>query len=694
MTPLRTTPLALAAWLVLPVLPAQAATFTWTSGSFIPGTTAPEPLAAADVLNIQGSSGKSFNGVVFTNDGSVNWLASSGGISFSAGASVQNNGLWDAQGNASLFHASGAAASFSNAGTLRKSAGTGTTSIGNDAGFVFVNSGTVEAQVGTLQLGGSNTFNAGTVFSGAGSVLVTSASTFNGAFQSANLTLQSGASTAITGNDAVIGGQVNWVGGGLTGNWTVASGATLTGLAGSATANKAINGAGTLLTNNGSLVIDSATGIALNSGAALVNNGTFDIRVNPGVFHGSGAPTSLTNNGVLLKSGGTGTTTVGNEAALVFVNNGSIDAQVGTLQLSGSNTFNAGTVFSGAGSVVVNSASTFNGSFQATNLQLVTGASVNLTGNNAVLGGQVGWSGGNLSGGWTIASGATLTGLGSSATANKAIGGAGTLLTNNGTVALNSATGISLRDGGAIVNNGLLDFQGNAGMSYGSGSAVSLTNNGRLQKSGGTGTTTIGGSAGAFTFVNHGVVDVQVGTLRLTDALTNDGTLTGNATLQVSGGLTNRGSIAPGSFGVGTLSLTGGTLTQEAGAVFAVDLTSLVSHDLLNVTGTALLGGTLALHCLGACSYAVGDTFTILDASTALVGSFASVSLSGFASGAFTVLYDVPSDSVRLLVTEAVTAAVPEPANWALFAAGLAALGFLVNRRGAIRRLQAQANLS
>ena len=160
----------------------------------------------------------------------------------------------------------------------------------------------------------------------------------------------------------------------------------------------------------------------------------------------------------------------------------------------------------------------------------------------------------------------------------------------------------------------------------------------------------------------------------------NAGTLKGSGTLQTSGVLTNSGTLAPGSFGAGTLALTGGALAQTGSAVFAVDLTSLSAFDLLTVAGAAALNGTLALNCLGACSFAVGDTFTILNASSALTGSFASVSLTGFATGAFDVVYDIANSDVRLRVTQAVTA-VPEPSTYAMLLAGVAVLGGLAWRR-------------
>lgn len=53
----RRTPAASAAALLMVLVgPASAATFNWASGAFVPGTTAPSPLTADDVLNIQGAA--------------------------------------------------------------------------------------------------------------------------------------------------------------------------------------------------------------------------------------------------------------------------------------------------------------------------------------------------------------------------------------------------------------------------------------------------------------------------------------------------------------------------------------------------------------------------------------------------------------------------------------------------------------
>ena len=476
--------------------PAAAATFTWAGGNFVPGTTAPSPLPAPDVLSIQTSAVKSFSAVSFVSAGTVNWASSSGNIGFVSGANVANSGLWDAQGNATLTCGGGLASTLNNSGALRKSGGTGVTLIGDSTALNIVNSGTVDAQTGSIAFGGSNTFNAGTVFTGAGSVVVNTASTFNGAFTSSNLTLAAGTQT---GSGAVLNGQAQWTGGSMAGGWTVASGATLNAAGADF---KALNGAN-------------------------------------------------------------------------VVNNGSLTWQAGSSHIA----------------------------------------------------------------------------------------------------FLNSAS---------LTNNGVLDAKGNATLTYGGGLASTSTNNGVLRKSGGSGSTVLSDST-ALAFVNNGTVDVQVGTIQLPGSFSNAGTLKGSGTLQTDGVLTNNGTLSPGSFGVGTLSLTGGALTQTASATFAVDLTSMMAFDQLFVAGATALNGTLALNCLGACSFAVGDSFTILNAAGPLSGRFASVTLAGFVSGAFDVIYDSANSDLRLRVTQAVTA-VPEPSTLALLLAGVAVLGSLAWRRSSQAR--------
>lgn len=675
----RPNPFVAALALVLAWPAAQAATYVWTSGTFVSGSTAPNPLDAADVLTITGSASKSFSALSFTNLGRVDLIG--GGLSLIDGASVTNAGLWDTQGDLNVVQGSGATGTFTNTGTLRKSAGTGTARLGNGAtsAIAFVNSGTLDVQAGTVLLNGANRFDHGSVFTGAGVLSVASNSTFVGAMQSQNLQLNASSAVLMTGDQARLSGQAQWLGSTLAGTWTVASGATLLGNGNSATGNKGVSGQ---LTVDGSLVLDQATGVGVREGGTVLNRGVVELRSNVGFAQGGGAQGSLVNEGTLVKSGGTGTSSVGGGAAgvMAFTNRGTIDVQTGTVQLLGQNRFEDGSQYTGAGTLRVSSASAFAGRQQSQNLLVAASASTAMTGEDVHLGGVVQWSGGRLQGQWTFGPGSTLQAIGGGATGNKVIGGAGTVVTNEGLLTLNSDTGISVSEGAAIVNRGTIDLQDNRGIAHGGGAAVSLVNEGLLVKTGGTGTSTVGGANASFSLVNTGRIEVQTGTLRVTHNLVNDGTLAGTATLQSSGVLQQRGTVAPGTDGIGTLVVSGVTLQMDAGSVFAVDLGAGGTHDLLGVTGSALLGGTLALSCLGDCSYAAGDLITVLDATSSIAGTFAGLSMTGFGSGAFEIVYDTGAAAVQLRVLEAVSP-VPEPGNWAMLLAGGAMLAGLWRRR-------------
>ena len=151
-------------------------------------------------------------------------------------------------------------------------------------------------------------------------------------------------------------------------------------------------------------------------------------------------------------------------------------------------------------------------------------------------------------------------------------------------MAVNTNDFIYLLSGAALANQGTLTFAGSGGVLYNGGAAPSFVNTGLIVKSS-AGTTTLGDT---LAFNNLGTVDVQAGTLALPTNFTNNGTLKGVGSVTVSGTLTNAGTVAPGA-SPGTLSLNG-NYAQAAGGRFAVELQSLATHDLFNITGTAALG--------------------------------------------------------------------------------------------------------
>jgi hypothetical protein len=699
----RCTPVARALALALALLgaaaPGYAATFNWASGNFVPGTTAPGVLPLADVLNITAGTNKAFDAVSFTNNGTVNWASGSLGtpntLVLANAAALTNNGLWVATSTGTpgggnllpaMYSNDGSAVSFTNTGVLRHTGpGQVTIRVPN-----FVNSGQIDAVTGVLNIDSlatttAATFNAGTSFTGAGIVRVGTTSgfagpesyRFNGAFSSTNLlldTVNANGQASYVGSGAVLNGTMAWRGGRLSGTWAVPAGSTLTvGGGGAMAASMTIDGTvvvnggfsgggGGVVTNRGSFILN---GVSAEPASALINSG---LVVQPAGFSGATLRSaSLTNSGRIENNGGLFTILVS----------------------TGASTFNAGTTFGGSGAIQLElglgGTSTFNGAFSAVDLTL-NGSNSSVVGNGAVQSGLVKWTANNntalnFSGTWRVAADGELALTGGGANTLRRLTDPTTVLTVDGKMTLDAPAGLSIEGNARLVNNGTVDLKVDQGIvlsGSGTGNGGTFTNNGLLVKTGGTGTSTLGGAT-ALTVVNNGIIDVHTGTLRLRDNFSNAGTLTGNATLQVVGTLTNNGTLAPGSFGAGTLNLQG-SLVQTAASKLAIDLTTLSAFDLLNISGSATLGGTLALNCLGACSFAAGDSFTILDAAGSLSGSFASITLSGFGSGAFSVLYDAPTASVRLLVTAAVSP-VPEPQTWALLLGGLGVVAWRRKRR-------------
>lgn len=162
----------------------------------------------------------------------------------------------------------------------------------------------------------------------------------------------------------------------------------------------------------------------------------------------------------------------------------------------------------------------------------------------------------------------------------------------------------------------------------------------------GSGSWTLKGDGSAMA----GDFSVEGGTLLLDGAdlsginvTTASGTrLGGNGTV---GGLDSGGTVAPGA-SIGVLHVNG-DYSMTTDAVLEVELGPTGASDLLDITGTASLQGTLAFSVVDQ-DIQVGDVFTVLTADGGVTGSFDDVlSLSGF--GAFDVVYN-PYD-VQLAVT-------------------------------------------
>jgi hypothetical protein len=609
---------------------------TFSGGTFTGDWT----LLPGRTLTLAGGSYKYLNGSLL-NQGTV---AAADNLYFQNGNTLTNITLVDLQGDVGLYDGS-YNGYFVNSGTLRKSAGTGTSYV-SIAGFS--NSGTIEVQSGSIEFNAGAVFNAGSVFKGPGTVVVSGGAAFNGGFSTdGNLRLTAG---TFTGNGALIAGNTTFSGGTFTGDWTLLAGRTLTLAGGSY---KYLNGS---LLNQGTVA--AADNLYFLNGNTLTNTALVDLQGDLGLYDG-GYNGYFVNSGTLRKSAGTGTSYV---SIAGFSNSGTIEVASGSIEFNAGAVFNGGSRFKGPGSVVVSNGASFNGDFTTQGNLVLSGG--DFTGSTARALGNVTWTGGRLNGTWENGAGQTLT---LAAGSYKYLNGS---LVNSGKVVATDT--LNLQNGNTYTNAGRHELQGDVGIGDG-GYSGTVVNSGLIVKTAGTGVSALN----AVSLVNTGVIDVQTGTIALPSNFANAGTLKGNGTFSTNL-VTNNGHVAPGE-SPGTLTISG-SFAQSAAGFLDIELGGTAGADLLHVTGSAALDGTLAIACWGDCSYAVGTQLVILDALGGVSGSFAgSPVLSGFASGAFAVSYR--ANEVLLTVTEATVAAVPEPGVWLLLLGGLGALKLVQRRR-------------
>lgn len=607
------------------------------------------------------------SGGIFTNKGTVSWQTAHP-LYLEDGHLFVNEALFEATTSSFVINNGGAAPTFRNAASGTVRAGSGTLNFGfnlmvNDGGLIEAASGA------SVLFSAGATFNGGSRFGGAGTVQVSAGAAFNGSQQSANLLLSAG---TYTGSAAVLDGSARFSGGTITGTWQVAAGSTLAAETGGF---KYLSGAATVLDNRGTLAWNTTNAWYLENGATFDNRGLFVANASTAVVYNGGAAPTLRNlaSGTIRAEAGH-TLAFGQGSGLV--NQGVLEAAAGaTVQYQSGTRFEGGTRFTGAGSHLAMGNNVFTGAVTSSG-GLVLQSGVH-TGDGAELRGSTTFSGGTLAGTWRIAAGHSLA----AAAGNfKYLNGPATVITNEGTLEWNTGNFLYVESGAALVNAGTMQVGGvSSAMLYNGGAAVSVRNEGLLVKTGAGTSFTIGNSLG---FVNAGTLDVQAGTLVLPANFSNTGRIQGSGTVQLAGTLSNAGTLSPGA-SPGSLQING-AFAQGAAGVFEAELENTGSHDFVGITGTAALGGTLALSCFANCSFAVGDVLTLIDSNGALSGSFAGITLSGFATGAFTPIYDTANSRFQLLVTETVTA-VPEPGAYALLLGGLLAIGWRMRRQRRVR---------
>ncbi|MCZ2341135.1 MAG: putative Ig domain-containing protein, partial [Bacteroidales bacterium] len=358
----------------------------------------------------------------WTDSGSL-YLADAARLDVAAG------GTLDLPENASLAFWYGSPVTFTNAGTVTKTTGTGTFY----AGVAFVNNGQVSVGSGTLNLsaGGSGagtwsvasganlTLSTGSftlangAVNGAGAVLISGGTVEVGTgftptgpvtLSSGSLTLTTSAAVSqftqsggtLTGDgDLTVTGSLTWTSGTMSGAGTtiVAAGGTLA-LSGYDTrflVSRTLRIAGTgIWTDSGSLYLADAARLEVAAG------GTLDLPENASLVNWYGASSTFANAGTVTKTTGTGT---------FYVGVSTTNASTGRLVL-GSGTLAFATGFSTAGTVEIGSETTL--SISGGNYSQTAGETTLLNGTLAAE--TVDLAGGVLSGFGSIAGTLTQSG--------------------------------------------------------------------------------------------------------------------------------------------------------------------------------------------------------------------------------------------------------------------------------------------
>jgi len=661
----------------------------WSNGV----ATGPLTILSNGVLNISGNNVK-FVRNALTNAGTVNWSETANlQVDYSTHNGyyglIENlpGGVWDFQNNQNLFNNYSSGAYFRNAGTVRKSAGTGNSTIS----IPFFNSGNVTALTGTILVnkgaviegvfdavaGAFISFNTGDFIyntlptvTGAGTVRVTGGTLtlasniipnlqlaggtigLGPGFQGGsitNLTLLGG---TLTGNNAV-SGTFNWAGT-LSGGLTVLTGGVVNWSDGRIHGPLAIAPDGVLnisgdttkflwnaLTNAGTVTWSGAADLRVDHSSNVTNYGSiynlagavWDLRNNQNILNTFPTGAVFHNAGIVLKSASTGVSTI----SIPFFNTGTVDVDGGTVL------FNKGALIEGSFDAAAGATISFNaGTFNYGALPTVTGAgTVQFTAGNLTLvqdiipnlrlvGGVVSL-GPDFQGG-TITN---LTMLGGTLAGNNIVSGtfdwAATLpgsltILSGGTV--NWTSGLI---GGPvnIASGGVLNIAGSTTKLL----VNALTNAGTVNWSGSgelqvNYSTTIN-NYGLIENLASGVWDIQ-----------NDSTLRNfynfTAYFRNAGTVRKTGGIGTSTISIPftnsgtvmslqqTLAFTGGY--APAGGTMVAGLSSRSSYGRFNIAGNAALDGTLDVIWYGGFVGSISNTFNVLTYGSR-TGAFSTVNL-------------------------------------------------------------------
>ncbi|HEV8434032.1 MAG TPA: DUF11 domain-containing protein, partial [Thermoanaerobaculia bacterium] len=639
-----------------------------------------------------------------------------GGTLDSAGDITIQSGGTLAIGSAAQFIINGGSITGDSSSGIQNSGQTYFNVSGSVASSAYFNnqtsSSSLQVQSGTFSISGGGSADGPITLAG-GAILDFPAGSYtmtaNGTVSGAGVLQVSGGTVSAGG--VTTPGELTITAGTLTGAGFVAtntmqwSGGTITGTGGTQ-----INGggSGTWDASSSDLILDgrsfndygyisytaTTNSLYLTNDASFAIYGTFDFQADGSIEDGGvGGSVTIAPNGFMVKSGGSGTSTI----FPTSMNTATVLASSGTLNFAGDGT-HSGAFFSSAPATLAFSASSttlngfvsgdgtfsfpggftaLDGTYSVTGLTSITGAAVQVgalasTQNFTLNGGSLNvqnqftmngtgtWSFGSINGTdvFDVASGATLT---IDCAANNVFL-SGAQLTNDGTVNYTCpvANGFDLSLSSAdISNNGTFDIQTDQPIALGLiivgssprrgttsailGSSFIDNNSGAtFKKSAGTGTTNIApifGNAGTVLALS-GVMDFASYTQTAGETTLGPGGITVDTAMQLNGGtldgtgtltgdLQNNATVAPA-----TSSTTGtinltGNYTQGSTGALTMKIGGTSAYDQLAVGGSATLDGTLNESLINAFSPANGDVYPVLTFASR-TGDFATKNLPTF----------------------------------------------------------------
>jgi uncharacterized repeat protein (TIGR01451 family) len=625
---------------------------------------------------------RSMSGHTVDNAGNATLVSNTFPISMDSTSTFNNTGNLDIQNDGSLNTNGVGANTFSNSGSVKKSAGAATFAFqvpyNQSAGTTDANSGSGSSSIvlfsggsmsgGVLKAttnGDTVSFNGGTfnVSGGAfnsgapGKIALAGTAALNINAPITTTSFIQGGGTLQGSSNLTIpsGGNYEWSGGTMAGSgqFIIASGGTLS-VTGTSPSPLVLSSH--TITNSGTIAYSPLAGgqinqVTLTGTASIVNQsgGLLNVADNSSII-ATGGSTTIVNSGSILTAGSSSMfPAITNNAtglikpsggSLTFLSgtsNGTLDAvSPGALNFGSTSTFTitGGTWGgSGGGFWVTGGHVTINAPFSLSNLTLNSGqidgtGTLTLTGTNA-------WGGGTMAGSGATTNSGTLTmsnNLGSVLDTRT--------FNNSGTVNYqNLGNALQLRNGAVFNNSNIFDFQGDANFTCNC-AVPGLFHNlgtGVLKKTSGTGT-----SIFTAPLNNDGSVQVNAGTMQFTAAGTHNGSFTpasgasvefdaGN-TFNAPSSLTGAGNIG---FAFGSSTINSGTVTPGTFTVNGANVTlnSTATIGTLNLHNAATLGGSGPITLTAPSPVSEWTGGTVNGSGTLTVNAGANFQLDGLTAG-------------------------------------------------------------